>query len=139
MSSASMNPARFRQTPSWAQNPVQHSNEHYRISDAELHRKLAAEDAKEKHQWNTPDWAVVKQGEANKVSMVNKKIDKSAVPRPMLKTTSQSAQLLQDPAADPATLEALQRKLAQAKLDAAAAAATAPPVDPTANMTPEQK
>ena len=122
--------------PSWAQNPVQHSNAHHRVSDAELQRKVNCAEEKERHQWQTPNWAlsgdVVKKNDT-------KPVDTSSIQRPMLKTTNGSEQLLKGPEATAADMEALQRRLAQAKLDAAAKAESAKTKDPTEGMTPEQK
>ena len=119
--------------PSWAQNPVQHSNEHYRISDAELKRKVCAEDAKEKHGWSRPDWAL-----GSNVVKKDIAVDKTSVPMPMLKKTSNSEAVLLGDKSIPSQedIDALQRKLALAKQKAAEEEAKK---DPTAGMTPEQK
>ena len=122
--------------PSWAQNPVQHSNEHYRVSDAELQRKVNCADEKERHHWQKPNWAL--SGETVKKNDT-KPVDTSSIKRPMLKTTAASEQILKSPEATAAEMEALQRRLAQAKLDAAAKAEAAKTKDPTEGMTPEQK
>jgi hypothetical protein len=117
--------------PSWAQNPVQHDPTHLRVSDAELHRRINADAAKEKHGWNhQAEWALAS---ANKPVP----IDSTPIPKPMLKKTTQSEAMLKEHTASEEEQKALQARLAAARKGKGDPGEV--PVDPTANMTPEQK
>ena len=117
--------------PSWAQNPVQHDPTHYRVSDAELHRKINVEDAKEKHGWSKPEWSM----DGSKVQKPVP-IDTTPIPKPMLKKTAQSEAMLKEKTISEEEQKALQARLAAARKGAKS---EEPAEDPTANMTPEQK
>jgi hypothetical protein len=118
--------------PVWAQNPVQHDPTHHRVSDNEMHRKICAEDAKEKHGWSQPEWAM------GKSSTKAVPIDHTPIPKPMLKKTAQSEAIMAEKTMSEEEQAALQARLAAARKGASGSSDQAP-VDPTANMTPEEK
>lgn len=119
--------------PVWAQNPVQHDPTHHRVSDSEMHRKICAQDAKEAHGWSKPEWAAT-----GTVTTKAVQIDNTPIPMPMLKKTAQSEAMLVGKTMSEEEQAALQARLAAARKGASGSSDEAP-VDPTANMTPEEK